>query len=180
LSESASELYRPSGHYLSAKLVPTFEDRGCHVVSVTDPYGRILGFLDRGRYFFFQVSLELYSRGWVDLVQDLLLLRKSRSAGNRTRTSGSVARNLGVGIRLYSGFGKCVTAAYVILKEVPCKSPAGCKLRREPNIFENYIRAAVNILCQSYGCPPVWYPLLICSSDVRNLQDFELYGRKLF
>jgi CBS-domain-containing membrane protein len=32
---------------LSAKLVPTFADRGCHVVSVTDPYGRILGFLDR-------------------------------------------------------------------------------------------------------------------------------------
>jgi hypothetical protein len=28
-----------------------FADRGCHVVSVTDPYGRILGFLDRNRYF---------------------------------------------------------------------------------------------------------------------------------
>jgi hypothetical protein len=28
-----------------------FADRGCHVVSVTDPYGRILGFLDRRRYF---------------------------------------------------------------------------------------------------------------------------------
>jgi hypothetical protein len=27
--------------------VPTFEDRGCHVISVTDPHGRILGFLDR-------------------------------------------------------------------------------------------------------------------------------------
>jgi hypothetical protein len=26
--------------------VPTFADRGCHVVSVTDPYGRVLGFLD--------------------------------------------------------------------------------------------------------------------------------------
>jgi hypothetical protein len=26
-------------------------DRGCHVVTVTDPYGRILGFLDRSRYF---------------------------------------------------------------------------------------------------------------------------------
>jgi hypothetical protein len=32
---------------LSAKLVPTFANRGCHVVSVTDPYGRILGFLNR-------------------------------------------------------------------------------------------------------------------------------------
>jgi hypothetical protein len=28
-----------------------FADRGCHVVSVTDPYGCILGFLDRCRYF---------------------------------------------------------------------------------------------------------------------------------
>jgi hypothetical protein len=45
--ESASELYRPSDRRLSAKLLPTFGDRGCHVVSVTDPYGRILGFQDR-------------------------------------------------------------------------------------------------------------------------------------
>jgi hypothetical protein len=29
-----------------------FADRGFHVVSVTDPYGHILGFLDRSRYFF--------------------------------------------------------------------------------------------------------------------------------
>jgi hypothetical protein len=27
--------------------MPTFADRGCRVVSVTDPYDRILGFLDR-------------------------------------------------------------------------------------------------------------------------------------
>jgi hypothetical protein len=40
----------------SAKLVPTFADRACHVVSATDPYGRILGFLDQNRYFFFQVA----------------------------------------------------------------------------------------------------------------------------
>jgi hypothetical protein len=32
--------------------LPTFADKGCHVVSVTDPYGRSLGFLDRSRYFF--------------------------------------------------------------------------------------------------------------------------------
>jgi hypothetical protein len=50
-SESASELYRPSDRCLSAKRLPTFADRGCHVVSVTDPYGRILGFLDWSRYF---------------------------------------------------------------------------------------------------------------------------------
>jgi hypothetical protein len=58
-----------------------------------DPCGRILGFLDRSRYFFSQVAPQLYSRGWVDPVPDPLLLRKSDSAGNRTRTSVSVARN---------------------------------------------------------------------------------------
>jgi hypothetical protein len=91
--ESASELHRPSDRRLLAKLLPTFADRGYHVVSVMDPYGRILGFLDRSRYFFFQVAPKFYSRGWVDPVPDLLLLRKSDSAGNRTWTSGSVARN---------------------------------------------------------------------------------------
>jgi hypothetical protein len=44
--EPASQLYQPSDCRLSAKLVPTFADRGYHVVSVTDPYGHILGFLD--------------------------------------------------------------------------------------------------------------------------------------
>jgi hypothetical protein len=43
---------------LSAKLVPTFADRGCHVVSVTYHYGRILGFLDRSRYFSFKQLLN--------------------------------------------------------------------------------------------------------------------------
>jgi hypothetical protein len=33
------------------------------VVSATNPHGRILGFLDRSRYFFFQVAPQLYSRG---------------------------------------------------------------------------------------------------------------------
>jgi hypothetical protein len=61
--ESESEIYRPSDSRLSAKLVPNFADRKCHVVSVTDPYGRILGFLYRSCYFFFQVDPELYSRG---------------------------------------------------------------------------------------------------------------------
>jgi hypothetical protein len=78
---------------MSAKLVPTFASTGSHVVSVTNPYGRILGFLDWSRYFFFQVAPQLYSRGWVDPVPDPLLLRKSGSAGNRTRAPRSVARN---------------------------------------------------------------------------------------
>jgi hypothetical protein len=55
--ESASELYRPSDRRLSTKLVSSF------AVNVTDPYGRIIGFLDRSRYFFFQVAPQLHSRG---------------------------------------------------------------------------------------------------------------------
>jgi hypothetical protein len=56
-------IIRPSYRRLSVKLVSTFADRGCHVVSVLDPYGRILDFLDWSRYFFFQVAPQLYSRG---------------------------------------------------------------------------------------------------------------------
>jgi hypothetical protein len=52
------------------------------MVSVMDPYGRILGFLDQSRYFFFQVAPQVYSRGLVDPVPGPLLLRKSGSAGN--------------------------------------------------------------------------------------------------
>jgi hypothetical protein len=37
----------PSVRRLSAKLVPTPADRGCHLVSVTVSYGRILGFRNR-------------------------------------------------------------------------------------------------------------------------------------
>jgi hypothetical protein len=61
--ESVSELYRPRDRRFSAKLVPTFADRGCHTVSVTDPYGHIRGFLDWSRYFFFQIASQLCSRG---------------------------------------------------------------------------------------------------------------------
>jgi hypothetical protein len=38
--QSASELYRPSDRRLSAKLVPNLADRGCRVVSATNPHGR--------------------------------------------------------------------------------------------------------------------------------------------
>jgi hypothetical protein len=41
---------------------------------------------------FYQVAPQLYSRGWVYPVPDPLLLF-SGSAGNRTRASGSVAKN---------------------------------------------------------------------------------------
>jgi hypothetical protein len=62
LSPQANYTDRATGG-MSPKLVPTFADKGCRVVSVTDPHGRILGFLDRSRYYFFQVAPQLYSRG---------------------------------------------------------------------------------------------------------------------
>jgi hypothetical protein len=35
-----------------AKLVPTFADKGCRVVSATDQHGSILSFLDRKKSIF--------------------------------------------------------------------------------------------------------------------------------
>jgi hypothetical protein len=96
---SASELYRPSERHFSAKLVPTFTDRGCRVVSAMDPHGGVLGFLDRNRNFSFQVVPQLYSRCWVDPVPNPLLLRNSSSAGNWTRSSGHVSSNSPLGHR---------------------------------------------------------------------------------
>jgi hypothetical protein len=43
--------YTEGDRRLSAKWLPTFADRKCHVVSVTDPYGRILGFIHGSHYF---------------------------------------------------------------------------------------------------------------------------------
>jgi hypothetical protein len=55
-----SELYRPNDRRLSAKLVPTFAGgrmpRGQRDWSLR----RILDFLDRDRYFFFQVASQLF------------------------------------------------------------------------------------------------------------------------
>jgi hypothetical protein len=47
LNESASELRRSSDCRFSTKLLPTFAETRCHVVSVKDPYGRNLDLLDR-------------------------------------------------------------------------------------------------------------------------------------
>jgi hypothetical protein len=45
-------------HLLSAKLVSTFADRGYHMVSVMDPYGRI-GFSRPELLFFFSSSSSI-------------------------------------------------------------------------------------------------------------------------
>jgi hypothetical protein len=66
---------------LSEMFVPAFVDRGCCLVSTTDPYGSNFVFLDRNRYFFFQIVPQLYSGGWVDPVPDPLLLRNLVAPG---------------------------------------------------------------------------------------------------
>jgi hypothetical protein len=58
---------------LSAKLVPTIADRGLSRGQRGGSLARIIGFLDRSHYFFFQAAPQLYSRGWVDPVANPLL-----------------------------------------------------------------------------------------------------------
>jgi hypothetical protein len=92
-SESASELYRPRDRRLLAKFMPTFADRG---VSSSKrgwsprPYSRL------SRY---EPLLFLPSSSSTVLTRQsgprsrTTTSQKICSAGNRTRTSGSVARN---------------------------------------------------------------------------------------
>jgi hypothetical protein len=62
------------------------------VVSVTDPYGRILDFLDRSRYFSMKWLLSCTQEtAWTPFQTHYFFF--SGSAENRTRDSGSVANN---------------------------------------------------------------------------------------
>jgi hypothetical protein len=90
-SESASELYRPSDHRLSAKWLPTFCGER---VPRGQPDGSLLPYSQFSRQeplLFYQVAPQLYSGGWVDPVPDPLLF--FGSAGSRTWASVSVAKN---------------------------------------------------------------------------------------
>jgi hypothetical protein len=61
------------------------------MVSVTDPYGRILRFLDRSRYFSIKQLLSCtHEAVWTPFQTHYFF---SGSAGNRTRASESVAKN---------------------------------------------------------------------------------------
>jgi hypothetical protein len=67
-------------------LVPTFVDRGVsRGQQDRTPMVVNLSFLDRSRYFLFQVAPHLCSRRWVDPIPDPLLIRKSGCAGNQTQ-----------------------------------------------------------------------------------------------
>jgi hypothetical protein len=91
--ESASTLYRPSDHRLSAKLVPIFADKECHVVSVMGLYSHNLICYIGAATFSSKYLLNCTHKAEWTPIPDPLLLRKSGSAGNETRTSGSVAKN---------------------------------------------------------------------------------------
>jgi hypothetical protein len=66
---------------------------GCCVVSTADPLQPYSRYSRPEELFFLSSSSSIVSRGWADPVPDPLLLRKRGSVGNRTRTSGSAARN---------------------------------------------------------------------------------------
>jgi hypothetical protein len=68
-------------------IVNFFADRGCHVVSVTDPYGRILGFLDSAATFLSSSSSVVFTRLGGPRSRPTTFF----SGGNRTRSSGSVS-----------------------------------------------------------------------------------------
>jgi hypothetical protein len=90
--ESASELYRPSDRHLTVKLVPTLADRGCCVVSVTDPHRRNIGFLDRSHYCFFQILNCTHETEWAPF-QTHYFSESLVASKIEPGTSGSVASN---------------------------------------------------------------------------------------
>jgi hypothetical protein len=57
------------------------------------PYASNLGFLDLEPLLYLSSSSSIVPKRLSGPIPDPLLLRKSGSAGNRTRTSGSVASN---------------------------------------------------------------------------------------
>jgi hypothetical protein len=73
---SARELYRPNDR--------RGRRRYCQL-AMSVPTAVNLSFLDRTRYFFFQVAPQLSLRGWVDPVPDPLFLWISGAAENRIR-----------------------------------------------------------------------------------------------
>jgi hypothetical protein len=85
-SESASELYRPSDLSLVGEVSVNFYR---YKVSRNQREGSLRPYSRRSRLqplIFFQVAPQLYSRDWVDPFPDILLIRKSGSAGVEPRS----------------------------------------------------------------------------------------------
>jgi hypothetical protein len=73
--------------------VLTFADRGFRVVNVTKLYGRILDFLNRSHYYFFQVAPQLYSDAEWTQFQTHCFSENLAVPEIEPETSASVARN---------------------------------------------------------------------------------------
>jgi hypothetical protein len=80
---TSNNLAKPSNPIVHCGVGKALTTNVTHIITPRIPYCHNLDFLDRSCYFFFQIAPELYS----------LLIRKFDSAGNRTWTSGFVARN---------------------------------------------------------------------------------------
>jgi hypothetical protein len=86
--------HQSSDRFLSAKLVPTFVDRGCHVVSATNPHGRQSRFSRHGAatFTFKYVFSYTHEAEWTPF-QTHYFLENLVAPGIEPWISGSVARN---------------------------------------------------------------------------------------
>jgi hypothetical protein len=152
---------------------------GCHMVSVTDPYGRNLDFLDRSLYFFFQVALQPYSRGWVDPASNSLLLRKSGSAGNWTRTCSQDLWPQGHrggpwNDFVYKIFDRCFYSASI----TTCKRK---HMLKDDNVFGSlrsttFVHEVPRLRLLNHLFPEL--PNIYLSWDVESVM--ELYGQRFY
>jgi hypothetical protein len=88
------------------------------VVSVTDPYGRIVGFLDTATFLSSSSSVVFTSLSEPRSRRTTFFLG---SAGNRTRSSGSAAN-------LYLYISRFYSYIYEYHVRIPSKSPPFCTL----------------------------------------------------
>jgi hypothetical protein len=92
--ESASELYRPSDRRLSAKSVPAFADRGLsHSQRSRSPMTVISVFCQEPLLFLSSSSSIVLMRLSGSRSKPTASQANLVAAGNRTRTSGSIAKN---------------------------------------------------------------------------------------
>jgi hypothetical protein len=123
----------------------------CRVVSAAHTLGGNLGFLDCSLHFFFQVAPQLYSRGRANPVPDPILLTKSGSAGNRTRTSGSVIRNSNhthTHTHTHTQFLQYNTWLPWFPESVTLSAPWCIEVSREPELKW---RTRLSMKCESHG-----------------------------
>jgi hypothetical protein len=123
--------------------------RWCRVVSATDTYGRILGFTRPEPLLFLSSSSSIVFMRLSGPLPDSLLLRKSGSTGNQTRTSGAIARNS----EHYITEPKNTTQKGKTIPVTGCAGP--CETLRIPQCLDNRLTVNCEILatCSSIYSP---------------------------